>query len=386
MCYICNMLVENPFLIRGYIAPEYFCNREKETQLLVDAAINGRDITLFSIRRLGKTGLIENAAYTLKKEKGYAYIYSDIYNTENIEELVNTLTIQVMLQLFSKQSLLQKIGSFFKHIAPIISFDSISGSPEVSFKFNKTADAFHTLDELFTIVNQHPKPVYWAWDEFQQINLYENPSSVLKHLRTLIQKSSNIRFVFSGSHSNMLISIFNDAKQPFYKSTQLKELKEIEPLAYSKFILKHFKKAKKTIDTNAIDYILEQTMLHTWYTQMLCNRLFQQYSHVTLADVKIELINILEEMEITFYRFRQILPRGQWELLKAVGKEEKVFKPTANEFMQSHHLKGSASVLLALKKLINDEFIVEQYENDMRFFRLSDVFLIRWIQWKFQHQ
>ncbi len=383
MYYICCMVVDNPFLIKGYVSPEYFCNREKESQLLYNSAINGRDITIFSLRRLGKTGLIENVAYLLKKKKGYSFIYSDIYNTENIEELVNRLTVQVVLQLYKKQTLLQKVSSFFKHIAPIISFDALTGTPEISFKFSKNSDAFHTLDELFAIVNQHHKPVYWAWDEFQQITTFHNSASILKYLRGLIQKSNNIRFVFSGSHSNMLISIFNDAKQPFYKSTQLVELKEIETLSYKKFIDKHFKKAKKTIEPQAIDFILEQTMTHTWFTQMLCNRLFQAHSKISVLEAKLELKNILEEMELSFYRFRQILPSGQWELLKAIGISEKVFQPTANEFMQLHKLKGSASVLLALKKLLKDEFVVEQYENEKRYFRLNDVFLIRWMQWRY---
>ncbi len=385
MLYICSMKVENPFLIRGYVTPEYFCNREKETQLMANAAFNGRDITLFSLRRLGKTGLIENVAYTLKKKHGYAYIYSDIYNTENIEQLVSTLTAQVVQQLFTQKNTFNKIATFFKHLAPSISFDALTGVPEVQFKFTKNQDAFHTLDELFNVVNQFKQPVYWAWDEFQQMNLYENPSAVLKHLRSLIQKSNNIRFVFSGSHTNMLLSIFNHAKQSFYKSTQLLELKEIDEIAYKKFIEKHFKKGKKTINADAITFILNQTMVHTWYTQMVCNRLYEHYTNIGLNEVKQVLKNILEEMEISFYRFRQILPKGQWELLKAIGKEEKVFQPTANSFLKMHQLSGSASVLLALKKLLNDEFIVEQYENDKRYYRLSDVFLIRWMQWRYAH-
>ena len=44
----------NPFLITGYQGPEYFCDRETET--IVPALKNGRNITLISPRRMGKTG------------------------------------------------------------------------------------------------------------------------------------------------------------------------------------------------------------------------------------------------------------------------------------------------------------------------------------------
>lgn len=50
----------NPFLITGYQGPDYFCDREKETASLMSALKNGRNITLISPRRMGKTGYIFN--------------------------------------------------------------------------------------------------------------------------------------------------------------------------------------------------------------------------------------------------------------------------------------------------------------------------------------
>lgn len=373
--------VENPFLLKGYISPEYFCNREEETKKLVDAAINGRDVTMFSLRRMGKSGLLDNVGYHLKKNHKFSYIYSDIYNTENISQLVSELTTNVVQQLYPQKSAIDKIASYFVHIKPSISFDTYTGAPQIQLDFNKPSDAFTSLEELFRMVNQHEKPVYWAIDEFQQINSYPEIENVLKQLRFLVQKSTQIRFVFSGSHTNMLISIFNNAKQPFYKSTQLLELKEIGADDYKAFIKKHFKKAKKTIDDNALDLILENTLIHTWYTQAMCNRLFQEYTTVGVAEVKATLHSILKESEVTFYKFRQLLTKSQWEVLKAVGKAEKVYHPTSKDFIHNNKLGSSAAVLRSLDKLVIDEFIVEQYENEQRYYRLNDVFMLRWFQW-----
>jgi hypothetical protein len=375
--------IENPFLLKGYVSPEYFCNREEETKKLVDAAVNGRDVTLFSLRRMGKSGLLDNSGYYLKKNHGFSYLYSDIYNTENISQLVSELTTNVIQQLYPQKSALDKIMRYFSHIRPSISFDSYSGAPLIQLDFKKPSDAFTSLEELFRMVNQHEKPVYWAIDEFQQINSYPETDNVLKQLRFLVQKSPQIRFVFSGSHTNMLISIFNTAKQPFYKSTQLLELKEIGENDYKAFIKKNFKKAKKTIEDKAIDMILESTLVHTWYTQALCNRLYQNYNQIDIPEVMKTLHAILQESEVTFYKFRQLLTKSQWEVLKAVGKEEKVFHPTSKDFIQTHKLGSSAAVLRSLDKLMNDEFIVEQYENGKKYYRVNDVFMIRWFQWAY---
>ena len=53
-------MINNPFLLKGYISSEYFCDRDSETQKILSAIENGRDITLISPRRMGKTGLIHH--------------------------------------------------------------------------------------------------------------------------------------------------------------------------------------------------------------------------------------------------------------------------------------------------------------------------------------
>ena len=49
--------VNNPFLIYAYAGPKYFCDRIEETEHLISALRNGRNVTLMSARRMGKTGL-----------------------------------------------------------------------------------------------------------------------------------------------------------------------------------------------------------------------------------------------------------------------------------------------------------------------------------------
>ena len=53
-------LLNNPFVTSGYIAPEYFCDREKETEELLRWLVNENNVAIISTRRMGKTGLILN--------------------------------------------------------------------------------------------------------------------------------------------------------------------------------------------------------------------------------------------------------------------------------------------------------------------------------------
>jgi hypothetical protein len=53
-------LLNNPFVTSGYIAPEYFCDRERETEELSRWLINENNVAIISTRRMGKTGLIRH--------------------------------------------------------------------------------------------------------------------------------------------------------------------------------------------------------------------------------------------------------------------------------------------------------------------------------------
>jgi len=371
----------NPFYSKSYGGAKYFCDREEETQKLLEAALNRRDVTLYALRRMGKSGLIEHVGKKLVTHHNFIYIYSDIYNTENSSQLLVELTNSVIHNLFKSKSALQKIAELFKSIRPIITFDALTNQPQIEITTQSEQQVSQSLEELFDFVNRQEKQIYWAIDEFQQLSSYPENEQIIKQIRFLTQKSQNVTFVFSGSHTNMLLSIFDKAKQPFYRSTQLLGLQEIDKVPYKKFIIHHFSSAKIEVSDKAIDLIFEYTLVHTWFTQVLCNRLFSLQKNISEVEVKQTLQGILQEFEVTFYRFRQLMSKGQWHLLLALAKEGITYQPMGKTFIHQYKLSGTASIRQALHKLIKDEFVVELYNKEKRYYRLNDVFLMRWMAW-----
>ena len=59
-------LLNNPFVTSGYIAPEYFCDRKRETEELSRWLINENNVAIISTRRMGKTGLIRHCFNWMK--------------------------------------------------------------------------------------------------------------------------------------------------------------------------------------------------------------------------------------------------------------------------------------------------------------------------------
>ena len=65
----------NPFNLKDYSGPEFFCNRTAETIRLINAAKNQRNLTLSSIRKMGKTGLIHHVFNQLNQSAEIDTVY-----------------------------------------------------------------------------------------------------------------------------------------------------------------------------------------------------------------------------------------------------------------------------------------------------------------------
>lgn len=189
-------LQQNPFLVSGYIGPEYFCDREIETADLFSALKNGRNVALISPRRIGKTGLIQHTFYKLKEgNREIRCFYIDIFSTQNLSDFIKLFgqTVLGQLDTFSEK-IARNLTQFFKSIRPTYSFDSHTGHPTLSFEVQENK-AHETLKEIFDYLKESNKEIYIAFDEFQQITVY--PEAVTEALlRSYIQFLPNIRFIF----------------------------------------------------------------------------------------------------------------------------------------------------------------------------------------------
>ncbi len=320
-----------PFPTVGYYGPKYFCDREKETKTLIDNVKGGQSTTLVAIRRIGKTGLIKH--FQQKLSGDYVCIYVDILPTENSVDLLNSLATAILNAVPEKTSIGSKIWSFIKSLRPVITFDSLSGDPNVSFKIQPN-ESQHQIDTLFAFLEEQNKRVVVAIDEFQQILEYPEKNTDA-WLRKIIQQLKNVVFIFSGSRQHVMSDMFSNPAKPFFRSTLLMHLEKIELESYQKFISKKFIENGKEINSTTINEILNWTNLHTYYVQLLCNRVFINSKNIITLDLwQQEALKLLKEQEFVFFGYRDILTKQQWKLLKAVAHEGEAFAPTSKEFVQ----------------------------------------------------
>ena len=215
------MKPNNPFLISGYHSPIYFCDRKKETENILNALYNGRNLTLIAPRRMGKTGLIRHAFHILKEqEPEISTFYMDIFSTQSLRDFTLLFANTILGQLdSSSQKALNRIGEIIRSCRPSLTFDPISGSPKVSIEIEDNKEE-STLKEIFDYLATSEKRCYIAIDEFQQITEYPE-KGIEALLRSYIQFLPNVNFIFAGSKNHVMQEMFTSSKRPFYQTHKL---------------------------------------------------------------------------------------------------------------------------------------------------------------------
>ena len=371
---------KNPFPVVGYHGPELFCDREKETDRLSKNLQGGLNTTLISLRRMGKTALIHHVFNEISKEKQSYCLYIDLYPTGSIKDLTRQLATASMHVLPQKKSAGKRFLALLKGLRPVITYDPLTGAPEVRFEYSAISDYEVTLSALLNFLNEQGTDIYLAFDEFQVIASYEE-SNAEAMLRTMIQQLNNIHFIFSGSNRHMMDEIFHNSKRPFFASTRIMSLPAISTENYSRFIADRFAENRRKILPEAVSFVLEWTRRHTYYTQSVCNTLFSSGGReIDIQSAKTTCGEILEEQEKTFLQYRNLLTSHQWQVLIAVAKEGKVYRPQSGEFLNRYSLGTPAGTKRAIDALLTKEMIFEESDSDGTFYSVYDLFLSRWLE------
>lgn len=372
--------IMNPFYLIPHTPEPYFCDREKETEDIIRLLDNGANVTLISPRRYGKTGLIYHVFDKLsERKKAPELFYVDIYSTNNVDDFLAVFA-ESIARVLKKESLVKSFLKFLGRIRPVISQDPFSGESKFSFTLDTDADRRYSLKALLDYLESRPAKVIVAIDEFQQIRNYVG-MTMEALLRTYIQPLTNVQFIFSGSRKHVMADMFTSEKSPFYESAAPYSLDKIDREVYTQFIIEQFKKQKKSITMEAVDYILDWTRCHTFYTQSLCNRVFSLVKNEAgLVDVLCAADAILKENNDTFLERRALLTPKQWKFLMAIAKEGEVSEPTSAAFLQKYGLGAPSTAARLLTALTDKELLLETKTLAGNSYCVYNVFFSRWLE------
>ena len=367
----------NPFVCQGYIGYEYFCDREDETEILAKTLYNGRNVTLISPRRLGKTGLILHTFAKIKAEnKDAVCIYIDIFPTKSQSELTRMMGEAVLNEAMSKSRLLGKRAlSMLGSLRPVLGVDQLTGTPTVSIAVDPTQSEA-TLRSIFDYMKRQQKEFFVAIDEFQQITAYpETGTEAL--LRSHIQFAPNIHFIFSGSKQHLMSEMFVSPQRPFYQSTELINLSPLDEQVYYDFANRFFAARGGSIDREVFHELYTAFDGYTWYIQTVLNRMYEAFRTVdSVVQLKETILAVVESKVPQYESLVQFLTSNQFSLLRAIAKEGVVEQPLGKDFIKKYRLSGASSAKAALDMLTDKELAYRQPTG----YIVYDRFLAQWLR------
>ena len=371
---------DNPFILEPYRSKDLFCDRENELAQLMAHLENGRNVTMISPRRLGKTGLIFRLFDEIKTTGApYETVYADISDTLSLEDFIKVLSQAVATHLKSQSKILSFLKAL-KSIRPLLGVDPFSGMPQVSIAFATNEQQQRTLEDLLMFLENYPQQVVVAIDEFQQIREYEglNMEAVL---RKHIQHLHNVRFIYCGSKKHTMADMFTNAKSPFYESTVFLSLEKLSETVYADFIKHQFERRGKSIGDEQVRYILEWTRDYTYYTQKVCNKVFEiSAKQVRMEDVYSSISFILDSEKERFLEIRRLITRSQWKMLKAIAAEGTVSQITSSAFLTKYGIPSSSAALRNIKALTEKELVLAEPSGQNVTYSVYNVFLSRYLE------
>lgn len=344
----------NPFHTGDFNSQAEFCPRDEEFKQLLHNTELGLNTILLGTRQIGKTTLLKQFIRHIENENNRRCIYVNVNPTSTFEEFIRTLITEIIKE-----------------------FREIKANNIDLLSNRYSAQLLNTI--LDTLDKQNKKTLI-VIDDFQQIVNYPDKSD-LNQFQSGITKLKHTHFIFSCNNEFALNELAGNETQSFFANSDLLQLSFIKPANYNMFISWHFNNNGQAISEDAIDFILDWTRCHTFYTQTLCKRIFSNaHTEVELEDVHDECGQILSEQESTFYIYRNLLSPVQWILLKAIAKEEKVYRPTAKQFLQEHKIGTPANVQRALDALLQKEMVFASRDENGRYYQVYDCFLSRWLE------
>ncbi len=365
---------KNPFLTAGYDGPETFCDRERETEDLVSAVENGRNVTLIAPRRYGKTGLIRNVMRVLADS--YDTVYVDIYATECLSDFVKVFAERVVASLETKrEKIVSTLGRFFGNLRPTVS-PQPDGSVKWSFDLAQS-DAKASLEGVFDFLKSRKRPIMIAIDEFQQVRKYPE-SNTEALLRSYIQFLPDVHFVFAGSQLRLMSGMFVSPRGAFYNSTDIMSLDVIDMKKYREFAGRFFAEESMPFSKVAFDELYRRFDGITWYVQSVLNRIWQKGAGFkTRRDTDEAVKSLVDNRNLVFFDLFRSQSEASRALLRAVAAENVVSAPTGKAFLSGHSLGAASTVASAIENLVGRELLYKSENGYMVYDRLFGIWLKR---------
>ena len=351
-----------PFMYGLIAENDNFIDRVEDRKQLKTFLGGGINVMLISPRRWGKSSLVKAAMEELKQEdKQIRVCYLDASRIISEEEFYNKFAIAVIEAASS--TLEKKWADFKQYVQALIpgvklkasAFDAVEMEMELNFApLKDSAERVLQLPEQISI--DKGLHIIVCIDEFQQLSYLPNWKKMEATMRSVWQHQHHANYCLYGSKRHMMMDIFNNSNNPFYRFGQVLYMKKIEKQYWMPYIIEGFTKTGKHISEELASMICDIAQCHSWYVQQFSLFVWMN----TETEVTEEIINrqlqvVIDTNADMFAKDIENLAASQVAMLRAVSAGETQFN--AKEVVKRYGLGAPRTITLNKKTLIKRDII-----------------------------
>ena len=351
-----------PFMYGLIAENDNFIDRIEDRKQLKTFLGGGINVMLISPRRWGKSSLVKAAMEELKQEdKQVKVCYLDASRIISEEEFYNKFAIAVIESASS--TLEKKWADFKQYVQALIpgvklktsAFDAVEMEMELNFTpLKDSAERVLQLPEQISI--DKGLHIIVCIDEFQQLSYLPNWKKMEATMRSVWQHQHHTNYCLYGSKRHMMMDIFSNSNNPFYRFGQVLYMKKIEKQYWMPYIIEGFTKTGKHISEELASMICDIAQCHSWYVQQFSLFVWMN----TETEVTEEIINrqlqvVIDTNADMFAKDIENLAASQVAMLRAVSAGETQFN--AKEVVKRYGLGAPRTITLNKKTLIKRDII-----------------------------
>ncbi len=374
----------NPFNFGDLALDEAFTDREAELAELTADLRNGQNVVIFAPRRYGKSSLLWRAAQLVERE-GVLVAQLDLMRAASKEQFAAKLAQAIHEQIATPLlTVRERALQLFRglRVVPTMTLDPMTGAVNFSFSAGYSPEEIRTTVERLLelpgeLSAERGRRVALVFDEFQQVLEIDPRLPAL--MRAVFQEQPEVAHVYMGSKRTMMVRLFNDENEPFWRSAKQLELDVISIESFAPFIRERFDATGRAVDEGTVGELLEITGGHPYATQELCYALWEQTAPGVPADsedLKEALNQVLRSEHAHFTQVWDRATNIQRQTLQALATEpsKALF---SSDYARRHGLPSRASLQRAINKLVADELVRHEGPGA---YRIAEPFLDEWVR------
>lgn len=341
-----------------------FCNRQQESQTLLNNINKNQHTVIVAPRRYGKTSLVTHTLTQLNQSFARIDLFCVVYEEDICKKIAKAISKLIQgISSFSEKTI-HLLEQCFK--SAYVAFSA--GQIEIKIELGKSAaDSISQLEDLLEgleiFAKKHKKSMVLFFDEFQDVLKIDETNKIQAAIRSVAQHSRYVTYLFSGSSRMMLKKIFDDKNQPLYMLCSKIILDRIAPDYFKKHIqLAAQQRWKSLLPDAAVETILMLTESHPYYVNLLCDMLWEFEKKPAPGEVENCWNTALFENKGKIIADLEHLNANRIKVITTVALLGVVNEPNSKVFLDKVKLPLS-STQGTVKYLINYDYLVEAKEG-----------------------